>query len=85
MVGTALLAREPAYAVSARRGLLLPGGAAVELRATLGQGTPFERLVILDAVRVPIGVGFLVIDGPPSEMAAHAADLDRIPVLLVLE
>jgi hypothetical protein len=55
---------------------------SLELRTSYVPGTPEETLARLYAIATADGVAYLQIIGGPDDFAAHAADIDLIPMLV---
>ncbi len=62
----------------------LPSGSGVVIDLVLRADTPLASRLAAYAIRTPAGVAFLLIDGPPADWTAHAADVALIPILMEL-
>ena len=64
--------------------IFLPSGRGVVIDRITAAGTPNVWRYAAYAIRTPVGVGYLLIDGPPDLWAAHEADIALIPLLMEL-
>ena len=72
----------PDAGASVVRRLDLPGGSAITIERVDRPATPEAWRIVAYAIRTPLGVGFLLLDGPPDAWATHEADAALIPWLL---
>jgi hypothetical protein len=71
----------PAKGIPTVTPVSFPAGAGIRYDRVDSDASGWAWRIVVFALQTPRGVAWLMIDGPPDEWAARAADLERIPYL----
>ena len=71
----------PAKGIPTVTPVSLPAGSGIRYDRVDSDASGWARRIVVFALQTPRGAAWLMIDGPPDEWAARAADLERIPTL----
>lgn len=71
----------PAKGIPTVTPMRFPAGQGIRYDRIDSDASGWARRIVVFAIETPKGAAWLMIDGPPEEWAARAADLERIPLL----